>query len=714
MQAVEMSAKRFEPNELRMDLLASSALNPWPGHDSSSRVQMFNSHLGQHLQIVGCTKRRCITGAERRYGEFTISVKMPCNAEIVRVIPRYSTSVGLGGIKENPVDVVIYQDVEAQQFGIIEVPRHHCNHQHFGIKYKHSNAYNTLMYPGAHVPKDTILADSPSIDVQGNYRYGRECEVLLASVPPVIEDGVVARRGVLKEFISKGIETRTGSWGKNRYPLNLYGDDTTYKPFPDIGDRVREDGLLFALRSYDELLGPIEMTPAALREPDYTFDKLMYAEPGARIIDVQVRHDDKVNNPPTPVGMEVQTARYNNASRQFYQTLEEEYRKLRRDWKDKLVITPAFHRLLVEGESELDDITNNKVIRTYRRNPLDDWRVQITFEYDVVPTIGFKLTGCHGDKGVICDIWEDAAMPRDQWGNVADFIMDGDSTIKRMNLGRLYEQYYNACSREVTRQVRERFGIRPDMLGSVAQLQQALSAGRDQIDETYSWLLDYYQTISPRMAETARLKSIDPFEHVYSVVRDGVYLWIPTDNPVESVDVVRQLRKRFPYLEGPVTYTGYSGVEKTTRSKFIIGSLYIMLLEKTGGDWSGVASAKLQHFGIPAKLTNNDKHSAPGRGSPIRILGEAECRLFAAVVGGDVTAEILDQSNNPTSHKYILNTILKAEYPTAIPKIIDRVEVPRGNSRTLVFIRHIMECSGLKFVRNLNNPDHTQGIGIVA
>lgn len=123
----------------------------------------------------------------------------------------------------------------------------------------------------------------------------------------------------------------------------------------------------------------------------------------------------------------------------------------------------------------------------------------------------------------------------------------------------------------------------------------------------------------------------------------------------------------------------------------------MLLLEKTGSDWSAVSSAKLQHFGLPSKLTNRDKHSAPGRNHPVRLLGEDEVRLFSAMVGSEIAAEFLEMSNNPTAHKHIMANILRADKPTGIENIIDRNVVPKGNARPLVFARHMLECAGMAF-----------------
>lgn len=280
-------------------------------------------------------------------------------------------------------------------------------------------------------------------------------------------------------------------------------------------------------------------------------------------------------------------------------------------------------------------------------------------------------------KAVIVDVWDDEDMPVDAEGKRADMVMDSDSTIKRMNLGRMYEQYINATNATVAGRVRE-----------------LCSKGED--NQAWDYLMGYYQIISPRMYEALSEGVVAPQEHLEEVKKDGVYLYLPPDNNVSYMDVIRELKVKYPTTLAPVTYRGRSGNVVTTEMPVLIGSLYIMLLEKTGSGWSGVSSSKLQHFGIPAKLTNADKHSAPGRASPVRFLGETEVRLLSAFVGADVVADLLDQSNNPAVHKEITYNLLKAETPGNIDRIIDREKYPIGKSRTLVFLRHMLQCAGIE------------------
>jgi DNA-directed RNA polymerase beta subunit len=48
----------------------------------------------------------------------------------------------------------------------------------------------------------------------------------------------------------------------------------------------------------------------------------------------------------------------------------------------------------------------------------------------------------------LCQIAKPEDMPVDQNGNRADIIMDPNSTVSRMNLGRVYEMYINITTKK--------------------------------------------------------------------------------------------------------------------------------------------------------------------------------------------------------------------------------------------------------------------------
>jgi len=64
------------------------------------------------------------------------------------------------------------------------------------------------------------------------------------------------------------------------------------------------------------------------------------------------------------------------------------------------------------------------VVRTFRRQKLDDWRIEVHYGWNITPTIGSKLSDSFGGKGVICAIWPEANMPVNKNGVRADVIVD--------------------------------------------------------------------------------------------------------------------------------------------------------------------------------------------------------------------------------------------------------------------------------------------------
>jgi hypothetical protein len=707
---------REEPNELYPELMNVCGMNPLDGHNSSSRRQMFASHLGQCLVINGSTEKRIQSGTEREFAKYTFSTKIPVDCEVIKVIDRYRETYGQDSVlktaKDNPETVIIYEDVRTKEVGCVTVRGHTSNHSYFGFRNKVTTELaNTRQ--NSSLKAGTILTDSPSVAENGGYKYGRECNIAYMSHPATSEDGILISEKVLKEFGFKKYESRVVEFGNKSFPLNLYGDENNFKAFPDIGDYIRTDGLLMALRpyekndtSYDRELAMIEQSIYDLMEVDHVFDRLVYADgPTGRVVDIRVHHDIQASNSPTPMGMDTQALRYDQARRIYYSEIVHEWKRLERERKESLRITPEFHRLVVEALAVVQE-TKERVFKLYRKAPLDDWRIEFVIEYDVIPTIGFKLTDSAGGKGVVCHVVPDDWMPTDADGNRADIVMDPNSTVSRMNLSRKYEQYINAHSRDVVKQIRSWFNVLENDRETIHKVQTIERQNPTLFSQAWNYLMSYYEIVSPLMHaqfEGGAYKRPQS-EHMADVVKRGIYFWKPTNCPRESTDIVRALEAGFPSTYGPVTYVGNSGRRVLTKCRVRIGSVYIILLEKTADDWSAVSSGKTQHYGVLAQVGNQDKYTQPYRSQPIRAFGEAEIRITASYAGQRVTAEIMDRNNNPETHRTIVNALLDAEEPTQIYNAVDRNLIPYGGSRPLQLVKHILSCYGVRFVYKPYQP----------
>lgn len=298
-------------------------------------------------------------------------------------------------------------------------------------------------------------------------------------------------------------------------------------------------------------------------------------------------------------------------------------------------------------------------------------------------------------KGVICKIEKPENMPVDSDGNRADIVTDGGSTINRMNLGRLYEHYFNSAIRDVRHQAFNMMGISRNQKIAVEEL-QAIDPIR--INNGWNHIRKLVAIMSPKQLEFMdNLNNNDKFEYLADIINQGLRMYVPIGSSPEITECVRTIEREFNIVYGPVTYVGNSGQRHITKNKVRIAPLYMMLLEKIADDWNSVSTAKLQHFGILSAMTKSEKYAHPYRCSPVRTIGETEGRIFAGYCGRNALADMYDRSNNPLTQRNMVWNILDADKSGNIENVIDRNFVQFGGAKPLQLIKHVFQCSGFKY-----------------
>lgn len=709
--------------ELDPELMASYGLNPLARCISSSRAAMFTGNLSQMVVIKNPTRKRLMSGMEREFGKTTCSIEFESDCEIIKVIPRFAHTTGLNRIRKSPQTAVIYENYDTKEIGVVMITDYHVTHQHFGTEFRKNHDVLNKITPKATFRKGTKIAESPLIDPDGNYMYGRETNVLMSSDVAGTEDGVKARRGYMESLAPTGFETRVFEFGKTHFPTAQSIENGIYKIFPDLGEMVNTNCLLVALRRYDPINAVSNMTVEALQMPDYIFDKKRFVQhPNAEVVDIKVERNTSINIPPLPVGMDDQLLKYYNADTEYYKKIVDTWNDLRMSCNRrgvKLNLEPEFGRLVVEGiarlgsdyirpDKSLDkfvDHESNKVTKQYRGVPLDAWRVEITFKYNSIPNVGYKITDIDGDKSVVVELVDDEDMPVDENGVVADLVVDPNSRWNRMTPASPVEMAIAASGRDLGKRLQARFGWDMNLQLTWEETEARVFDPRNNelVHECYAELLEFYKCVAPfQYEDLTNPEYLDMFPdsirtHVANVIHDhmpGLYLYFPPNNPVHIPTMLTEIQERWPPFITPVRFRGRNGKMKVSREAMLIASSYYITLEKTAEDgWMASSSAKLQAYGTTARLGNHDKYDSPGRANPVRK-GESEIRLESATCGGESTADRADASNNPLAHKFILRTLLTHETPTNVPVVLDREIVPRGGHRPLSYFRHIMNCSG--------------------
>lgn len=711
--------------QIHPELMASFGLNPLARGISSSRAAMFTGNLSQMVVIKNPMRKRLMSGMEREFGKATCSIEFTDDVEIIKVIPRFAHTTGRNRINKSPQTAVIYENFNTKEIGVVMITDYNVTHQHFGTEFRKNHDILNRIVPKARFPKGTKIAESPLLDEEGNYMYGRETNVLMSSDVAGTEDGVKARRGYMECLAPTGFETRVFEFGKTHFPIaqKIDPEKGIYQIFPELGDMVNTNCLLVAMRQYDPISAVSNMTTEALLMPDFIFDRKRFIQhPDAQVVDIKVERNTSINIPPLPVGMDEQLLKYYDADTEYYKKIVDCWNDLRVSCARrnvKLELEPEFGRLVVEAIARVGneyirpdkslgkfmDHETNKVNKQYRGVPLDAWRVEITFKYNSIPNKGYKITDICGDKSVVVEVVDDEDMPVDENGVVADIVVDPNSRWNRMTPASPVEMAISASGRDLGKRLQARFGFDMNAQLSWDEVQAAVWDNRnnDLVQECYNELLEYYKCVVPFQYEDMNdpeLLDMYPdhvHNHVANVLHDhmyGLYLFFPTDNPVHIPTMLQEIWERWPPFITPVRFRGRDGKMKVSRDAMMIASSYYITLEKTAEDgWMAASSAPLQAYGTTARLSNHNKYDSPGRANPVRK-GESEVRLEAATRGGEAVADQADASNNPLAHKFILRTLLTHDTPTNVDEVLDRNIVPRGGHRPLSYMRHIFECSG--------------------
>lgn len=424
----EVLSKLLEKDEdLRIteELISIHAINPFINHCSSARGVMLSSHFSQSLTLNNGEERIIQTGLEKQFGDNTFSKKAEEDMRVIKVIDRYK-SIDYNGVDKVVEKLVIVENLETGEIDYIDIP--YCNkmHQYFGFKYKVDEDLVNTLRPNDILPKNTVLADSPSVGENKGYKYGLNGNLCLINLPEATEDGIIISRSFAEKLNYSIFETRVVEFGSNSFPLNIYGDENNYKPFPEIGELVNEDSIIMALREMvgnndtkvkskkpESFLAPALTSINDVKDFNPIFDKVVYAKaPGedkvvngykvnyGRIVDIKAYGSPRSKKLPYSGTSDI-VNKYINGLRSFYQDILNVYEslstyKFRTNNKERTIkLSEKFHRLIIEAYSIVNP-DNDNIIYKARNELLDTYRIEFTIEYVCGVTVGHKISDANG------------------------------------------------------------------------------------------------------------------------------------------------------------------------------------------------------------------------------------------------------------------------------------------------------------------------------
>lgn len=688
------SAKR---TEIKAEFLSTSSVNPFIANISSSRAVMDSSHLRQTVPLIYPDEMTITTGTPYELGKYIDDIRVEDDSVVRGAIAKYR-EMNL----ETPPEYSLLTEIERNgepYLDIIHMPMYKASHGFFGYQLEPTDEFNDIGHASV-LLKDTVLAKTASLADSGAYKFGVSANTVFMSHPSVAEDGFVVSQSFLDKTQFSSITTRIIDLDKGCLPLNLYGKNGEFKFIPDIGERVRPDGLLCATRDRYDWLSVSDLNNNNISEPDYTFDSLSYVNVDSVVIDIEVIKGEHFK-PEYPESMRVQLDKYYdmfiNYCRNVVNTYENVLKEKRAMYgkEDAIRLTPRLHRFLTEAKVHLSLADGGRNKLSYRRQQIDQYRVKVTTMSIVRPSHGFKLTDVHAAKGVICHVLADEFMPVDENGVRADVIADNTSTISRMNLGRAYESYLGAYSRDNRTKLLNYF---------VPKYGNNMDGVSDE-DLLYfrNYVRGMYSLINTEMIEY--LDGLDNEglrAHLEVVINEDLILYYPTDNEYNVVDVISNIEKTEykPHL-GKVKYMDDLGNFVSSEEDIRMGKMYFLVLEKIANDYSAVSSSRVNNFGFPIRTNNRiDKFKYPHSLAPTKTLGETEVRIITSYTPPETIAELVDQNLSLTTHKQIIKQILESDKAFDGSLKLDRTTNPYGNSKSLAVLKHMFNASGFDFTKS--------------
>jgi len=623
-------------------------LNPFNSHASASRLDMFASHISQFRIPEQGESPDIFTGYESVFADYCFDTTQRRNdVKILAIIPKYQMSVGMTQIRNNPMVTVVYKDMDTGELGYFNLNKFtKCSD---GYGYRNVGKNLSSLVEGAILEKDTKLYESVA-HKDGEYCFGANANVAFITLPETVEDAFVISESLAKRLSPLDISTVSMSIDLNKYPLNLYGDQDEYRIFPDIGDHVREDGVICAFRNVEDFSIVSDLNINRLSTINHLHDSCIYGHPGAQVIDIDVHLGDSSKVPKLVFD---QIKKYNEAKLNYYKTildLVEEHKDCSMDGKFNTLVTRAISMMLV-AKRRVKGVAMKSTVKLAGKHSAINLMVDIIMAHPVHINLGFKSTGREGGKGTISAIKPDDEMPVDEQGFRADICIDPMAVIKRTNISQLFEQFINRTLKLTSM----RLAAVPDM------------------DTKFNMIHEILNDINPNFAALVKGVCMDMNvrkKYVEYCEKNTIKVNIsPTLNTIGS-DLVLNLNEKYKADASRVSFVieDEKGNKKriTTKNPVMIGSKFIMLLYKyPKAAASGFGFISQYH--VPIK--SNRKHIYPISRTPVRF-GEDEFRIMAGSIGTETACRMRSMlGTSDAGREALMQAILKAKYPSRIGRV---------------------------------------------
>ena len=536
-EEVNKSAEQLDSLE---GMLGKGLNIPYNPTNSGARKIMNGTHQSHTLVLTRGEVPYIMTGFENRFGERSSSIlKVDTDYEVVAKISKFSYA-------PNHHYFLIVRDLNKPELDIIE--RVSYNHRTEMYGYLHNNTImDSYATPGMIIPKGEVIRRSTGFDQFGNKTNGRNINVMYEALDDNMEDSVVISDYCSKILSAPLIRNVSIIINENDIPLNLYGNDTMYKIFPDIGEDIK-DGILMTYRREKREESIYTQSVARLQQIMMSDDKVSLK---GKVIDIDI----KCNNPE-----HIRSRSYNQQFLAYYND------RMRFNNELIAVVAPFIaqgyklsYELLKRFTLANDEINGKKFID---KKAFSNIIIEFSVMENRVLGIGDKVADRYGGKGVVSKIIPQENMPKLPNGQYIDMIKNSSTMYNRENAAQVFELELNYISMNILDLIRESKITAEDALDMIYKFLDIISPGEADYMRRYTARYDYNELImfiESMLARTCIYVSnlpvtecidIDILAKLYDAFPwiEQCYLQVPM---VNSNGQVRYVQTRRPVVAAP-------------------------------------------------------------------------------------------------------------------------------------------------------------------
>ena len=362
---------------------ASASLIPFLPHDEGNRALMGSNMQCQAVPLVNPESPVVGTGMETKIAEGMKRVTRARHAGVVEYVDAEKIVIKL----EQQT-----KEESAEEIEVIDNGRREVYHLMKFKKTSHSTCYNQRVVVSVEqkISRGALLADGPAID-QGELSLGRNLVIAYTTFEGYgFEDAILVSERLVKEDLLTSIH------------IEEYNAEVV-----------------------DTKLGPEELTRDIPNVAEAELANL--AEDGIVVIGAEVGPNDILVGKIAPKGETELTAEE--------RLLRAIFGEKAREVRDTSLRVPHGERGIIVDVSILDREKGDEL------GPGVFKKVIVKIAQIRKITVGDKVAGRHGNKGVIAKITPVADMPYLADGTIIDIIISPLSVLSRMNLGQLLETH---------------------------------------------------------------------------------------------------------------------------------------------------------------------------------------------------------------------------------------------------------------------------------